>query len=221
MTVTKETFARYIDHSLLKPQLSFAEITAGVNYAKEINCKTVCVNPSSVTLAAKILEGTNTGVCSVVGFPLGTHTPYMKAKETEEAYRGGATEIDTVINIGALKSKAYDLVKEDIAAVVNAGTGIVKVILEMYYLTEEEKVIACQLTEEAGAHFVKTSTGFAAGGTTIEDILLMRRSVGKDIKVKAAGGIRDLKFALQLIEAGVDRIGISSTKAIMGEFDQT
>lgn len=124
-----------------------------------------------------------------------------------------------VINIGALKSKDYDLVKRDIAEVVNAGAGIVKVILEMYYLTEEEKVIACQLTEEAGAHFVKTSTGFAAGGTTIDDIRLMRQSVGKNIKVKAAGGIRNLKFALELIEAGVDRIGISSTKAIMAEFN--
>lgn len=219
MTLSKKELAKYIDHSLLKPQLTYEEIINGCQLAKELACATVCVNPASIALSKEILTGSSTKICSVVGFPSGAHTSYMKAKETEEAHKLGATEIDMVIHTGALKSKQYKLVEQDIAAVVQASPAIVKVILEMCYLTEEEKVTGCKLTEAAGAHYVKTSTGFAPGGATLADIQLMKKSVGSYIKIKAAGGIKTLAFALQLIEAGSDRIGVSGTKDMMAELD--
>jgi deoxyribose-phosphate aldolase len=217
MTISIEEFVRRVDHSLLKPQLSIEEVKQGCEFAKETNCATVCVNPTSITIAKEVLNGTNTGICTVIGFPFGTHTSYIKAKETEEAYKLGAVEMDMVINIGALKSKQYDFVKKDIEAVVKASPAIVKVILEMCYLNQEEKIAACKLCEEAGANYVKTSTGFATSGATLDDIRLMRKSVSSKVKVKAAGGIRTLDFSLQLIEAGADRIGISATRAILKE----
>jgi len=217
--ITKEQFVRLVDHSLLKPQLTVEEIRQGCEYARETHCATVCINPTSILLAKEILSGSDTAICTVVGFPSGAHTSYAKAKETEEAYRMGATEMDMVIHIGALKSKQYHDVKQDIAEVVKASPGVVKVILEMCYLTDEEKVIGCKLVEEAGAHYVKTSTGFAPAGATLADIQLMRKAVSPGIKVKAAGGIRDLTFALELIRAGADRVGISATRNMLGEFD--
>lgn len=219
MTISKKELAKYIDHSLLKPHLTTEEIISGCQLAKELACATVCVNPTSITLAKEILAGSSTKICSVIGFPSGAHTSYMKAKETEEAYKLGATEIDMVIHSGALKSKQYNQVERDIAAVVQASPAIVKVILEMCYLTEEEKAIGCKLTEAAGAHYVKTSTGFAPGGATLADIQLMKKNVSNHVKIKAAGGIRTLDFALQLIEAGSDRIGVSSTKDMIAELD--
>ncbi len=218
MAMTKEEFVRHIDHSLLKPQLTVTEIRQGCEFAKATNCATVCVNPTSILLAKEILDGSNTKINSVVAFPSGAHLSYIKAKEAAEAYKLGAREIDTVINIGALKSGQYSIVKQDIAEVVQATPAIVKVILETCYLTDEEKVIACKLVEEAGAHYVKTSTGFASGGATLADIRLMRQSVGPHMKVKAAGGIKTLKMSLELLEAGTDRLGLSSTKQILDEF---
>ncbi len=220
MTMTKEEFVRYIDHSLLKPQLTVEEITQGCEFAKAENCATVCVNPTSILLAEGILAGGNTKVCSVIGFPSGTHTSYIKAQEAAEAYKLGATELDMVINVGALKSNEYAMVKQDISEVVQATPAIVKVILETCFLTDEEKVTACKLVEEAGAHYVKTSTGFASGGATVADIRLMKQSVSSHMKVKAAGGIRTLKMSLELLEAGCDRLGISATQQVLDEFKE-
>jgi deoxyribose-phosphate aldolase len=218
MVLTKNELLRMVDHSLLKPHLSFEEIKSGCEFARNMNCISVCVNPGHVLLAKEILEGSNTAVGTVVGFPSGAHTTYTKAKEAEEAYRLGAVELDMVINISYLKSKKYDLVKRDIEEVVNASPGIVKVIFENHYLTKEEIVTACKLSLEAGAHFVKTSTGFAVTGATIEDIALMRKTVGDKAGVKAAGGINTLEQAIKLIEAGANRIGTSKTREIIEQF---
>jgi deoxyribose-phosphate aldolase len=208
-------FASYVDHSLLKPNLTTGQIVDGCEYAAEIKCASVCVNPTGISVARDVLQGAGVEVGTVIGFPSGAHTTYAKAKEAEDAYRLGAMELDMVINIGALKSGNYAEVKRDIEAVVSAAPCVVKVILEMCYLTGEEKKIGCRLVEEAGAHYVKTSTGFASGGATLDDIHLMRSSVSDTVGVKAAGGIADLEFCLKLIEAGCGRIGISRTREIM------
>jgi deoxyribose-phosphate aldolase len=213
--MNKLDFAGYVDHSLLKPNLTREQVEKGCAYAKKIQCASVCVNPVSIALSRDVLQESNVVVGTVIGFPSGAHTTYAKAKEAEDAYRLGAVELDMVVNIGALKSGRYAEVKKDIESVVGATPGIVKVILETCFLTDEEKVICCKLAEEAGAHYVKTSTGFAAGGATLEDIKLMRRSVSDKVKVKAAGGIADLGTCLKLIEAGCSRIGISRTEEIM------
>ncbi len=219
MKITKEELAKYIDHSLLRAQLTNDEIIEGCNYAKELNCVSVCVNSNRVKMAAEILTGSSTAVGTVVGFPSGAHTSYIKAKETEEAYNNGAVEIDMVIDIGAMRSGDYDFVREDIKAVVKASPAIVKVILENAYLTKEEIAIASKLCEEAEAHYVKTSTGFAMSGAILEDIMIMKNAVSNKMKVKAAGGITDLKFALELIEAGCTRLGTSKTAQILAELD--
>lgn len=219
MNIKKEQFVRYIDHSLLKPHLTIGQVKKGCEFALEANCASVCVNTISIPLAKEILNGSNTKVGTVIGFPSGAHTTYTKVKETEEAYKLGAMEVDMVINIGALKSKQYDVVLNDIKEIVKASPAIVKVILEMYYLDEEEKIIGCKIAEDAGAQYVKTSTGFAQGGATVHDIRLMKKAVSECIKVKAAGGIKDLSFAIQLLEAGCDRLGISSTQEMMRAFN--
>ncbi|HFR3770232.1 TPA: deoxyribose-phosphate aldolase, partial [Streptococcus suis] len=187
-----------------------------IEEAKEYDFASVCVNPTWVAYAAKRLAGTEVKVCTVIGFPLGANTPAVKAFETKDAIANGADEIDMVINIGALKSQNYDLVLEDIQAVVEAsGDKLVKVIIETCLLTDEEKVKACQLSQEAGADFVKTSTGFSTGGATVVDVTLMRQTVGPDMGVKASGGARTYEDALAFIEAGATRIGASSGVAIM------
>ncbi|MDR1917046.1 MAG: deoxyribose-phosphate aldolase [Synergistaceae bacterium] len=208
-------FAGYVDHSLLKPNLTTEQIVSGCEYAREIQCASVCVNPVSVALSRDVLQGTKVAVGTVIGFPSGAHTTYAKVKEAEDAYRLGAVELDMVINIGALKSGKYAEVRKDVESVVRATPGIVKVILETCFLTDEEKIIGSKIVEEAGAHYVKTSTGFAAGGATLEDIELIRRSVSDRMKIKAAGGIAGLDFSLKLIEAGCSRIGISRTADII------
>ncbi|MPW24286.1 deoxyribose-phosphate aldolase [Alkalibaculum sp. M08DMB] len=218
--LTRKEIARYIDHSLLKPNLTNKEIEDGCLYAKEIEAITVCVNSNRVKFAYDLLKGSNTLICSVVGFPLGAHTPFIKAKETEEAYKYGAAEIDTVIDIGAMKSGDYDSVRNDIAEVVKASPAIVKVIIETAYLTDEEITLVSKLTEEAGAHFVKTSTGFAPEGATLKNILLMKNAISDKMMIKAAGGIATLDFSLQLIEAGCHRIGISKTKEILAGINE-
>lgn len=213
---TPQDLAGYIDHTLLKPDATHDEIVKLCEEARQHEFATVCVNAGNVALAARLLAGSNTMAIAVVGFPLGATTPSTKAFEAREAVRAGAGEIDMVINIGALKSKDYRLVGEDIAAVVKASAPApVKVILETSELTQEEKIIACALSKAAGAAFVKTSTGFSKGGATAEDIALMRRIVGPDLGVKASGGVRSEEDARRMIAAGADRLGASASVAIV------
>lgn len=207
---------KYIDHTILKPETSKEQVAQILAEAKEYDFASVCVNPTWVTYAAQELKDSDVKVCTVIGFPLGANTPAVKAFETKDAIENGADEIDMVINIGALKSKNDELVLEDIQAVVAAsGDKLVKVIIETCLLTEEEKVKACQLSKEAGADFVKTSTGFSTGGATVEDVALMRKTVGPEMGVKASGGARSYEDAIAFIEAGATRIGASSGVAIM------
>ncbi|SCJ97647.1 Deoxyribose-phosphate aldolase 2 [uncultured Clostridium sp.] len=208
--------AGMIDHTILKPEATEVEIMELCKEAVKYNFASVCVNPSMVVKAATILEGTPVKVCTVIGFPLGATTTEVKAFETEDTIKKGATEVDMVINIGKLKERDLAYVKNDIQAVVNAAKGkaLTKVIIETCLLTDEEKVIACQLSKEAGADFVKTSTGFSKGGATAHDIKLMRETVGPDMGVKASGGVRSREDALTMIENGATRIGASASIAI-------
>ncbi|HNV69498.1 MAG TPA: deoxyribose-phosphate aldolase [Candidatus Ozemobacteraceae bacterium] len=208
--------ARFIDHTLLKATATTAEITKLCEEARQFEFASVCVNPANVALAAKLLKGSPVKVCTVIGFPLGATSTFTKVMETRDCVANGATEIDMVINVGALKSKDYELVKNDIARVVEAAGGnIVKVILETSLLNEEEKIKGCELSKAAGADFVKTSTGFSTGGATVDDIKLMRRVVGPSMGVKASGGVRDTKGAQEMIAAGATRIGASASVGIV------
>lgn len=207
---------KYIDHTLLKPDASQEQIETLIEEAKKYDFASVCVNPTWVNFAAQALKATDVKVCTVIGFPLGANTPELKAFETSDAIQNGANEIDMVINIGALKSRNFDFVERDIRAVVEAAKGtLVKVIIETCLLTDDEKVKACQIAQKAGADFVKTSTGFSTGGATVEDVALMRKTVGPDMGVKASGGARSYEDALAFIKAGATRIGASSGVAIM------
>ena len=207
---------KYIDHTLLKQDATENQIDCLLSEAREYDFASVCVNPTWVKYAQKGLEGTDVKVCTVVGFPLGATTSAVKAFETKEAIQNGADEIDMVINVGALKSGNLALVESDICAVVEAsGDKLVKVIIETCLLTDQEKVVACQLAQKAGADFVKTSTGFSTGGATIADVKLMRETVGPDMGVKAAGGARSYADALAFVEAGATRIGTSSGVVIL------
>jgi len=216
--ITKVQLAGMIDHSLLKPQSTRTELKKLCTEAIQYKFKAVCINPVQVGDAASFLKGSGVLICSVVGFPFGTHPAGVKAGETKEVIKLGAREIDMVIRIGALKEGRNQEVVEDIHAVVEAASGLpVKVILETCYLTEEEKIRGCKLAVEAGANFVKTSTGFGAAGATVENVNLMRKVVGDDIGVKAAGGIRTLADALKMIEAGANRLGTSGSVTIIQE----
>lgn len=207
---------KYIDHTLLKPDASQEQIETLIEEAKKYDFASVCVNPTWVNFAAQALKATDVKVCTVIGFPLGANTPELKAFETSDAIQNGANEVDMVINIGALKSRNFDLVERDIRAVVEAAKGtLVKVIIETCLLTDDEKVKACQIAQKAGADFVKTSTGFSTGGATFADVALMRKTVGPDMGVKASGGARSYEDALAFIKAGATRIGASSGVAIM------
>jgi deoxyribose-phosphate aldolase len=211
-----QDIAPLIDHTLLKPDATKDELIKVCAEAKKYGFATVCVNASNVRLVAGELRGSPVKAIAVVGFPLGAGTPHAKAFETKEAIRNGAAEIDMVINIGAMKSKDYALVQNDICAVVAAAREIpVKVIIEAGALTREEKIIACALAKVAGAAFVKTSTGFGPGGATTEDIALMRQIVGREMGVKASGGVRTTEDAKKLIAAGATRLGASSSVAIV------
>ena len=218
MEMTKQEFLSKVDHSLLKPQLTREEIMEGLQFAKENHCASVCINPCNLDMAREVLAGTDVKIGTVIGFPSGAHTTISKVAEAVDAYARGAVELDMVIDIGALRNGEYEDVKKDIEAVVNATPGIVKVILETAFLTKEEIRKGCELTEEAGAAYVKTSTGFAPSGAAAEDIRLMRETVSEKVHVKAAGGINNLADCMAMIEAGSDRIGISRTKAILEEF---
>jgi len=221
MNISKNQLARIIDHTLIKPTATKDDVIKLCEEAKKCNFGCVCVNPVYVFLAVQLLRGTDVKVSSTVGFPYGSTLPEVKAFEAKRSLENGAQEIDMVMNIGALKSREYETVKKDIGAVVNlkhSFSGVlVKVIIETGYLVNEEKMMACRLAKEAGADFVKTSTGIA-GGATVEDVRLMRETVGKNMGVKAAGGIRTLKQALAMIEAGANRIGTSTAVALIEEF---
>lgn len=209
--------ASYIDHTILKPDATEGKVRELCEEAKKYHFASVCVNLTNVPICAELLAGSDVMVCCVVGFPLGAVTPEVKAYETKRAVELGAQEVDMVINIGQAKDHKWDAVKEDIAAVVEAAKGKahVKVIIEACLLTDAEKVEACRMAKEAGADFVKTSTGFSTGGATPEDVALMRKTVGPEIGVKAAGGIRDYESAMKVINAGANRIGTSNGIAIV------
>lgn len=208
--------ASMIDHTLLKPEATEAQIIKLCEEAKEHSFASVCVNPAMVSLAAECLKDSSVKVCTVIGFPLGATTSKVKAFEAEDAINNGATEVDMVINIGKLKEGNNDYVEADIKAVVEVSKGkaLTKVIIETCLLTDEEKVTACTLAKKAGADFVKTSTGFSTGGATAADIKLMRETVGKEMGVKASGGVRTKEDALKMIENGATRIGASASIAI-------
>ncbi len=221
--LTAETLAKTIDHTLLKPEATTAQIKQLCQEARQAGFASVCVNPCHVPIAVEALHGTEVLVCTVIGFPLGANTSHLKALEAEQAVQSGALEVDMVINIGSLKAGELPKVRDDIKAVVQAARQAnslarVKVILETCLLTEKEKVTACLLVQEAGAHFVKTSTGFSTGGATVEDISLMKTTIGDNLKIKASGGIRDWPTALKMLEAGADRIGASVGVAILQDF---
>ena len=220
--MNKQQVVSYIDHTLLKPEAKAEDIRRICEEAKEYKFASVCVNPSWIGLAADMLKGTDVTPCCVIAFPLGATPPESKAGETRDAVANGAREVDMVINIGAVKSGDWDLVRRDIGAVVEAAAGKagVKVIIETCLLTDEEKVKACLTAKEAGADFVKTSTGFSTGGATPEDVRLMRETVGPDMGVKASGGIRTYADMLRMVEAGASRIGASAGIAIAEEAEE-
>jgi deoxyribose-phosphate aldolase len=207
---------KYIDHTILKADATQEKIDTLLAEAKKYDFMSVCINPTWVAYASDELADSDVKVCTVIGFPLGANTPEVKAFEAKNAVENGASEVDMVINIGAVKDRDTEFVKRDIAGVVAAsGDALVKVIIETSLLTDDEKILACSLAKEAGADFVKTSTGFSTGGATTEDIRLMRETVGPDMGVKASGGIYSKDDALNMIEAGANRIGTSAGLAIV------
>lgn len=220
-TVTERQLAKTIDHSLLKPELDDAFIEAGCRLAAEYDVASVCCRPADVKRAHAILDGTDVAVGTVIGFPHGSSTTATKVFEAKDALANGATELDMVIQIGALRSGRDQDARDDVAAVVQVAHeagAIVKVILENAYLTDEEKVRGCRLAEAAGADFVKTSTGYAPSGATHADLRLMRRTVSDRVQVKAAGGVRTLDDLLAVMNLGVTRIGATQTKPMLDDF---
>jgi deoxyribose-phosphate aldolase len=206
-----------IDHTILKADAKEADVLRIIEEAKQHHFYSVCINPTWVSLASKELKDESVAVCTVIGFPLGANTSATKAFETKNAIENGANEVDMVINIGALKSKQYDAVQADIQAVVDAAKdkALVKVIIEISLLSDEEIIKACELAKAAGADFVKTSTGFSTGGATVEAVKIMRATVGPDMGVKASGGIHNAEEALAMVEAGASRIGTSAGVSIV------
>lgn len=218
MSLKPEEIAKMIDHTLLKPDATSAQIEQICAEARQYGFASVCVNPTHVHACAELLKDAPSAVCTVIGFPLGATASIVKSYETEIAIEDGADEIDMVINIGALKDGNDELVLDDITGVVetaHAKDKLVKVIIETCLLTDEEKERACKLAKEANADFVKTSTGFAGGGATVEDVALMRRVVGSEMGVKASGGVRSYEDAVAMIEAGATRLGASAGVKIM------
>lgn len=212
----KTQINRLIDHTLLKPDATREQIKNLCEEALKHHFFSVCLNPFYVSYAASLVKGSDVSVCTVIGFPLGANSTETKVFETSKAISDGADEIDMVINIGAIKNQEWDLVQKDIEGVVKiAGKKIVKVILETCLLTDEEKIKASQIASSAGAHFVKTSTGFSTGGATLHDVILMKKNILPEMEVKASGGIRDLASAQDFINAGVTRLGTSNGIAII------
>jgi deoxyribose-phosphate aldolase len=218
--VTYRQVAKAIDHSLLRPELTLSDVEKGCDLAARYQVASVCVRPADVVLAARLLQGSEVAVGTVVGFPHGSHKTATKVFEAREALADGATELDMVINIGWLRSGEDRMVEDEIKAVVEAAAGkaLVKVILENAYLNDEQKVRGSKMTETAGADFVKTSTGFASSGATIEDLQLMRASVSDAVQVKAAGGVRSLDSLLEVMSVGVTRAGATRTAEILDDY---
>ena len=219
--LTERDIAKTIDHSLLRPELDDAFIVEGCRLAAEYDVASVCVRPADVARAAALLAGTDVAVGTVVGFPHGNHVTAVKVAEARQALADGATELDMVIQIGALRSGRDADVQADIVAIVDvahAGGAIVKVIFENAYLTDDEKIRACRLSEAAGADFVKTSSGFAPGGATHDDLRLMRANTSPHVQVKAAGGVRTLDALLEVMALGTTRIGATATRTIIDDF---
>ena len=215
---TREELARMIDHTLLDPSSTYDTVRNHCKEAAKWNFAAVCINPAHVRLVSQLLANSKVKVCTVIGFPFGATFTKVKAFETGLAIADGADEVDMVMNVGALRSRDYDHVRSDIKAVVRAAEGaVVKVIIETGYLTDKEKVKACLIAKDAGAHFVKTSTGYGPSGASIHDVKLMRQSVGSEMGVKAAGGIRHFNQAYRLVEAGANRLGTSRSIAILKE----
>lgn len=209
--ITKKELAKYIDHTLLKPNANIKDIEKLCDEANNYNFASVCINPHYVKYCAEKLKDSTVKVCTVIGFPLGANTTKIKKTEVIQAIKDGADELDMVINIGSLKSSDYENVFQDIKSVVEVAEGkCVKVIIETCLLTESEKIKACELSKKAGANFVKTSTGFSSGGAKTEDVKLMKKVVGKKMKVKASGGIHSYEEAIAMIEAGASRLGASA-----------
>jgi deoxyribose-phosphate aldolase len=216
--IDKKTMASMIDHTILKPFATREEVLICCQQAVQYDFASVCVNPCHVKLVANELKNSKIKTCAVIGFPLGANSTKVKAFEAKNAVSEGAQEIDMVINVGSLKEKDLTYVENDIIQVVKASDGaLVKVIIETCYLTDEEKITICEIAKRAGADFVKTSTGFVTGGATAADVALMRKAVGKDLGVKASGGIKTLQDALIMIEAGASRIGASSGVEIINQ----
>ncbi|MEA4909588.1 MAG: deoxyribose-phosphate aldolase [Chloroflexi bacterium] len=218
-TITVEQLAKMIDHSLLRPEMTREEVIAGCELAKKYHVASVCVKPCHVKLAKEILAGSDVAVGTVVGFPHGAATTEIKAAEARLGMEHGAVELDMVLNIGELRSGNAAYVRDDIKAVVDVANGkaIVKVIFENSYLNDEQKILACKLCEEAGADFVKTSTGYSSSGMTVEDLRLMRANVSPKVQVKAAHGIRTLQAALSVVDAGATRFGATQTATILDD----
>jgi deoxyribose-phosphate aldolase len=218
---TLEQVAKTIDHSILKPDFTYADVAAGAELALKYNTASYCIRPMDVATATKALAGSSVNVCTVIGFPHGSVTTAVKAFETQDAINNGAVEIDMVINISALLSGDLDYVEKDIRAVVevaHANQASVKVIFETAYLDDELIIKACELSELAGADYVKTSTGFASEGATLHNVLLMRATVGDRLKVKSSGGVRTLDQLIDFMDAGVTRSGCSATQQVLEEF---
>ncbi len=223
-TITYEQLAKVIDHSLLRPELTEADVLAGCALAAKSETATVCVKPCDVKLAKEALKGSTVKVSTTIGFPHGAHVTATKVAEALQAMDDGAVELDMVMNIGRLRSGQTEYVRNDIKAVCDAAHARgakVKVILENAYLTDEQKVLACKLAEEAGADWVKTSTGFAASGATLDDLRLMRRSVSEKVQVKAAGGVRTLPALLDVVDTGATRCGATATATILDDFKRS
>ncbi len=219
--LTYAEIAKTIDHSLLRPELDLDTVAEGVRLAVRYDVASATVRPADVTLAAELVAGTNVLVSTVVGFPHGSSTTATKAFEAERALDDGAHELDMVVNIARLRSGRDDEVRDEIRTIVELAAGrgaIVKVILENAYLTDEQKVLGCRLAEQAGAHFVKTSTGFAATGATLEDLALMRTTVSPHVQVKAAGGVRTLDALLDVLSIGVTRVGATATETMLEDY---
>lgn len=223
MHLTRASLAKYMDHTLLKPEATAADIDRVVAAARQFGTASVCVNPYWVARVAAGLAGSGVKTCTVIGFPLGATSTASKVAETRDATAHGAQEIDMVINIGELKADNDDAVRSDISAVANAAheaDALLKVIIETCLLSDEEKRRACELSVAGGADFVKTSTGFSTGGATAADITLMRETVGPELGVKASGGIRTLEAAIAMIEAGATRLGVSAAVSILEEVNE-
>ena len=212
-------FSKYVDHTLLKPEAKKEDYIACFEFAKEYQTATVCIFPMYIELAKEYLKGTDVKVCTVIGFPHGTNTTASKVFEAQDAVKRGADEVDMVMSVSAFLSGEFDYVLEDIKAVVNAVDVPVKVIIETAYLNEEQIACASKLVESAGAAFVKTSTGFAGKGATVEDVKIMRAAVSEKMQIKAAGGISDMSDAVAMIEAGATRLGTSRTAGIISEVE--